>query len=153
MADKIMAELTKFESRTARLSCSAVDFFSFVTDIRNFEQFIPADTIRNWQSAEDECSFQVPPVGTVKVRISDRDPVSSVVFSGDALQKNDFELVVKIAENENRRADARLLLTADLNPFLKMMASGPIERFLETLVAEMEKFDKWDQRVKGSQPL
>jgi hypothetical protein len=31
-----------------------------------------------------------------------------------------------------------------------MMAKGPIERFMETLVSEMEKFEKWNSKTTGS---
>jgi hypothetical protein len=119
--------------------------YNFTTDIRNFEQFIPEGTIKNWQASADSCSFQVPPLGTASVRITSKNPTSVVIFSGDALQKNDFELLVRITENDNNLADVDLVLTAELNPVLKMMASGPIERFLETLITEMEKFDNWNK--------
>jgi carbon monoxide dehydrogenase subunit G len=136
---------SKFESRTGILSCTTAEVFSFITDIRNFEQFIPGGTVRNWQATADTCSFQVPPLGTASVRITERKPFTEVTFLGDALQKNDFEMVVYISENEKRLAEVRLILTADLNPVLKMMASGPVERFLETLISAMEKFDKWNK--------
>jgi hypothetical protein len=138
-----MTTSSRFESRPGNLSCPAVDFYHFTTDIRNFEQFIPEGTIKNWQASSDSCSFEVPPLGTASVRIIEMIPSSVVVYSGDALRKNDFELMVKISENEKKLAMVSLVLTAELNPFLKMMASGPVERFLETLVTEMEKFDNW----------
>lgn len=134
---------SRFESRPGSLSCLAIDVYNFTTDIRNFEQFIPEGTIRNWQASQDSCSFQVPPLGTASVRIIESVASSIVVYSGDALQKNDFELVVKISENDKKLAMVSLVLTAELNPVLKMMATGPIEKFLETLITEMEKFDKW----------
>jgi hypothetical protein len=34
-------------------------------------------------------------------------------------------------------------MEADLNPMLRAIASGPIDRFLETLVTEMENFREW----------
>jgi hypothetical protein len=142
-----MATNSKFESRPGSLSCPAIDFYSFTTDIRNFEQFIPEGTIKNWHSSSDSCSFKVPPLGTATVRISKTIPYSVVVFSGNALQQNDFELVVNISENEKKLALVSLVLTAELNPVLKMMAKGPIERFLETLITEMEKFDNWKKAV------
>jgi len=36
-----MTDLSYFESRTGKLSCNAEEVFAFVTDIRNFERFIP----------------------------------------------------------------------------------------------------------------
>jgi len=148
-----MNDTSKFESRTGKLSCTTDKVFNFITDIRNFEQFIPAGNVENWQASVDNCSFQVPPLGTASVRITEKNQSSSVTYTGDALQKNDFKLVVYILENDKNLADVRLILTAELNPVLKMMAADPIGRFLETLISEMEKFDKWNTVFKESQPL
>ena len=131
-----------FSSRTGRLSCTDVEFFGFITDLRNLEQFIPEGSLKNWQATDDFCSFGAPPLGTVKVWISEKRPFSSVIFSGDVLNKNDVNLNIQI--NNMAKAEVRLILTANFNPVLKMMASGPIEKFLETLISEMEKFDKWN---------
>jgi hypothetical protein len=145
-----MADSLSFESRTGKLSCRPSDVFNFITDIRNFEQFIPPGNINNWQASSDSCSFQVPPIGKVSINLTEKNPYSFVAYSGDALQKNDFKLFVHIAENERKLADIRLNLTAELNPFLKMIASGPIENFLERLISEMEKFEKWNVKSTGS---
>ena len=37
-------------------------------------------------------------------------------------------------------AEVKVLLNAELNPMMKMIAAKPIEQFLEMLIAEMEKF-------------
>jgi hypothetical protein len=138
-----MSDNLKFESRTGKLSCTVSEVFGFITDIRNFEQFIPAGNIKNWEASEDNCTFQVPPFGTASMRISGKTPYSLVEYEGDALKKNDFKLSVHISENESKLAEVRLYLSADLNPVLKMMASDPINRFIEMLVSEMEKFNNW----------
>jgi carbon monoxide dehydrogenase subunit G len=143
-----MATNSNFVSRTGKLSCKPETVYNFITDIRNFKQFIPPGNIQNWQATDDNCSFQVPPIGTATIKITEKAPFSSVIFSGDALQKNDFTLNVHITENEKNLADVRLSLSADLNPFLKMMASDPIEKFLEMLISEMEKFEMWNTRSK-----
>jgi carbon monoxide dehydrogenase subunit G len=145
-----MTNSSNFESRIGKLSCAPEAVFNFITDIRNFRQFIPPGNIQNWQATDDNCTFQVPPIGSATIRITEKIPFSSVIYSGDALQKNDFTLIVLISENEKNLADVRLSLAADLNPFLKIMASGPIENFLEKLISEMEKFEMWNTRFKES---
>jgi carbon monoxide dehydrogenase subunit G len=138
-----MSDNFKFESRTGKLTCTAAEVFSFITDIRNFQQFIPEENIKNWQASENDCSFQVPPFGSASVRVMKKMPYSLVEYSGHALKKNDFKLAVNISENERKLADVKLYLTADLNPVLKMMAAEPLNKFMEMLISEMEKFDEW----------
>ena len=138
-----MSNLSYFESRSGKLSCNAEAFFAFVTDLRNFERFIPKGSISNWNAEKETCSFNAPMLGTVTVRIAEKEKYKKVVFSGDALKKNDFSITLVISDNAESPADVRIMLSADLNPIMKMMAAKPIVQFLEMLVNEMESFRDW----------
>ena len=139
-----MAELSRFESRSASLSCTREKFYGFITDIRNFGRFIPADVIKNWQADENTCTFVVSGLGDLKLNIALKEPCSLVRFNGNALMTIDFVLSVLISEESGNRAKVTLVMEAELNPLMKMMASGPIEKFLEMLVREMESITNWD---------
>ena len=138
-----MTDLSNFESRKGNLTCTAQECFTFTTDLRHFEGFIPDGTINNWKAEKETCSFTVSMLGTVSVRITDRDMYKRVVYKGDALKKNDFELILNINGNDDQPAEVKVILNAELNPMMKMIAAKPIERFLEMLIAEMEKFKGW----------
>ena len=140
-------------SRTGKLSCSASEFFGFISDIRNLEQFIPGGIITNWHATDDSCDFGVQSMGRVWMKIVEKIPFSAVSFSGNALERIDFSINVQIQSDENFRAEVIIILTADLNLILKGMASGPIEKFLDIAITEMEKFEKWNRRSKDSRPL
>jgi carbon monoxide dehydrogenase subunit G len=139
-----MKDMSYFESRTGKLTCTAEDVFNFVTDIRNFEQFIPEGNINNWQAERESCSFSVSMLGTVSFRLAEKEMYNKVIFAGDALKKNDFSLVLHISGNGEDRAEVRVSLNADLNPVIKMMAAKPIGQFLESLINEMERFRDWN---------
>jgi hypothetical protein len=141
--DKLMS-ISHFESRTGKLNCSAEKVFNFVTDIRNFERFIPDGRIKDWQADKDSCSFNVSMLGTVSLRLTQKNKFTNVVYAGDALKKNDFELSLFITDDQNSHSTAKVDLQADLNPMLKMMAAKPIEQFLGILINEMEKFKGWE---------
>ena len=138
-----MTDLSYFESRTGKLTCSAEEIFDFVTNIRNFEQFIPKGNINNWKADKESCSFSVSMLGTVSVRLAEKEKFNKVVFMGEALKKNDFSLTLDISDNLNKTADVKVKLSADLNPMMKMMATKPIGQFLEMLINEMENFRGW----------
>lgn len=139
-----MTSLSYFESRTGKLSCNAEEVFTFVTDIRNFERFIPKGTITNWSAEKESCSFSVSMLGTVAVRLAEKENYTKVVFTGDALSKNDFSLMLVISDEVKNHAEVRVKLSADLNPMMKMMAAKPIGQFLEMLINEMESFRDWE---------
>ena len=140
-----MDNLSNFESRSGKLSANAEAVFAFVTDIRNFERFAPKGTINNWTAEKESCSFSVSMVGTVTVRIAEKEEFIKVIYKGDALKKNDFTLTLHITDNLTNPAEVRVVLSADLNPVMKMMVSKPIVQFLEMLIHEMEIFREWDK--------
>jgi hypothetical protein len=123
-------------------SCSE-EVFGFVTDIRNFERFVPQGTVNNWQADKESCSFSVSMLGTVSLRIIDKEMFRKVVYYGEALKKNDFSLIMNISGEGSGNAEVKISLNADLNPMLKAMATKPISQFLDMLICEMEKFDGW----------
>ena len=143
-----MDNISHFESRTGRLTCTSGELFDFVSDIRNFEQFIPPDSVRNWHSERESCSFSVSMVGTVSFRLTVKEPYKKVAFSGDAFKKNDFLLTLNIVETVSDNCEVKVSLDAELNPVLKMMATKPIGQFLEILITEMEKFKDW-RNIRG----
>ena len=59
-----MTDMSNFESRSGKLKCTKEEVFNFVTDIRNFEQFIPQGTINEWQAERESCSFRVSMLGS-----------------------------------------------------------------------------------------
>jgi hypothetical protein len=138
-----MDNLSYFESRSGIMTSCSEEVFGFVTDMRNFERFVPAGTVNSWQADIESCSFSVSMLGTVKLKISDKEMFNRVVYYGDALKKNDFSLVMNISGEGSGKAEVKISLNADLNPMMKAMAAKPIAQFLDILICEMEKFDRW----------
>ncbi|MCU0455782.1 MAG: hypothetical protein MUE74_05720 [Bacteroidales bacterium] len=145
-----MTETSTFESRTARVGCSAEELYRFLTDIRNFEQFIPSGRFSDIRIERDTCTFSVNMLGKVNLRIGEQREFSEVVYSGNAMQVNDFSLSVKFSDTGSGQSEVRLAAQAHLNPFLKMLAAEPVKNFLETLVGEMEKFTGWKEIRKDT---
>jgi hypothetical protein len=135
--------MSNFESRTGKLTCNPAEVFEFVTDIRNFSQFVPDGSINELEIGRESCSFNVPSLGNIKMYLSEKEPYNKVVYSGTAFKSNKFSLILSIKEDFAGKAEVIVKLAASLNPLLKMIAAQYIDRFLGTLVDEMEKFRGW----------
>jgi len=148
-----MTDISPFNSRTARLSCSAEEFYYFVTDIRNFRQFIPPDKFSDLQMDQDSCSFQAGMLGTVSLRITEKTMYNKVVYTGNALQVREFFLIIDIKDAGEQKTEVNVTLQAQMNSMLKLVAAEPVKRFLETLIDEMEKFKGWRDTKERNQSL
>src|SRR5512136_3119818 len=100
-----MSELSHFKSRSGRVSCTAGKIYVFVTDIRNFKRFIPQGTVIDWKAERDSCSFSVSMIGTVYLNLVQKEMYHLVVYNGNALMKNEFELILHITDHKSGPAD------------------------------------------------
>jgi hypothetical protein len=139
-----MSDLSTFESRSGKLTCTPSELFDFATDIRNFKQFVPGGaSVNELHIDRESCSFYIPSMGNVNLNIWQKVPDNKVVYNGTVFQSNSFTLVMNIKEDLEGRAEVQLNLGAKLNPLLKMVAVKPIDSFLEKMIDEMEKFRGW----------
>ena len=133
--------MTTFESRIGKIECNDKLVYSFLSDFNNFKGIVPSDKLNDFTSTKDTCSFTVGPIGKIGLKIIEREPNKLIKISGDESSKFEFFLWIQIkqvAENDTR---VKVTLKADLNPFIKMMASKPLQQFVDTLVDKMEGFD------------
>jgi len=140
-----MPDISTFESRTGNLSCTSQEFFDFATDLRNIRQFVPVGSINEIHVDRESCSFQVPSLGKIDMKLSEKEPHTKVVYKGNIFQSNEFSLMGSIKTRTAGNAEVIFRLTAQLNPILKLMASQYIGKLLETFISEMEKFRNWSE--------
>jgi len=140
-------KLAKYESRIGVVKHNNRVIFDFVSDMRNFNRFIPGDTVKNWTAEKDHCEFEVSPVGKAKIKLIEAEPLSVVKFEGNGLNNTNFYLWVQIKELAENDSRVKITIKADLNPMLRTMASKPIKDFLEKLVSGIENFKEWETKA------
>jgi len=140
-----MSEISTFTSRPARITCSAREFFDFVTDARNFEQFISAEIFSDLKADKDSLSFRAEMLGSVSLRVSEKVMFSKVIYRGENQQVKDFMLLADITNSGSGNCNVTLALQAELNPMLKMFAAAPAAKFLDALVSQMENYREWNR--------
>jgi hypothetical protein len=153
LGGKYMTEISTFRSRTGKPSCSGKEFYDFVTDIRNFERFISPDILSNLKAEKDSLSFQVNMLGAVIIHITEKTMYNRVVFKGENQQVRDFSLIADILDQGKGNTEVNVTLEAEFNPMLKMVAAGPVKKFLDTLIDEMEKYKGWKDTKEQNQFL
>ena len=146
-----MSTETEFISPTGTIRHDCDKVYNFVSDIRNFSRFVPAGSVTNWVADADSCSFEVSPMGFAQVRITERTAPKLVKFEGVALQNTNFRLWVQMSECNHSETKFRIVAKAELNQFYKLLATKPINDFLERLVDQIEKFEGWDETIKDTQ--
>ena len=148
-----MASPTRFESRIAKITYSPGTVYDFAADLRNFRRFVPPGTFSNLDFKQDSCSFMVNPIGTVSISIKEKILSDKIVYSGNALLQSDFDMILDIRNSAGGHSEIALSVEAELNPFLLMLAKEPLNKFLETIMDEMEKFEGWNDVSEDTESL
>lgn len=138
-----MENLSKFESRIGKIKSASKPVYIFLNDMRNFKQFLPEGKVEDWVADKDSSSFTVSPVGKAKLKIVEAEPNSLVKYEGNGLNNTNFWLWVQLKELSDNDTRVKITIKADINPMIKMMASGPINDFLGKLISGMETFTDW----------
>jgi len=130
---------TKIESKVGKLNGSAERVYAFLSNFNNFERLIPQDKVKDWSSTEDHCHFKVDGVGEAGLRIIEKEPNTLIKITGEEGSKLSFFFWIQLKETAPSVTNIKLTIKADLNPMLKMMASKPLQNFVDTLIDQLEK--------------
>ena len=133
--------MTKFESKIGKINTNEEQVYNFLTDFRNFRNLIPLDKVKNFEATEENCSFSIEGIGSTGMRIIEKEPFKLIKITGQEGSRFNFFFWIQlkqVAENDTR---VKLTLKAELNPMIKMVASKPLQNFLDTLVDRLGSFD------------
>lgn len=128
--------MTRIESDAVKVGKPAEHVYSFLSNFNNFQKLMP-EQVTNWESTEEECSFTIAGMATLGMKIVEKNPPIFIKVTRNGSAPFDFTLdcnIKPLAENES---EVMLAFNADLNPMLKMMATKPLQNFLNLLVQRL----------------
>ncbi|MFA6086608.1 SRPBCC family protein [Mucilaginibacter sp.] len=114
-----------FES-TVTINRPVDQIYTFLADMNNHRQLMP-DNITDWQSTNNEASFNIENITRLSLKISGRITNREIIII--PAEKPPFDMQLKwelFASGE--AAQAKFTITADLNMLMRMMASGPLQK-------------------------
>ena len=131
--------MSKIESRIGVIKESEEKIYLFLSDFNNFRNLVPQDSVKNWESTGDTCSFDVEGIGPVGLKIIEKEPNKLIKITSDG--KKPVPLLVWIQIKEVTEKDSRIKITADVdvNPLMAAMVKSPLKSFVDSLVSQAEK--------------
>lgn len=132
--------MTKYESRIGKLNTSDKKAFDFLSDFRNFNDFIPSDHIKDWEASAGQCKFSVEVIGKAGLKIIEKEPNKLVKITGDGTAGLDFLFWIQIKQVRENDTRIKLTIKADLNPMMKMVAAKPLKKFVNMMVDKIEEY-------------
>jgi carbon monoxide dehydrogenase subunit G len=132
----------RIESQKAIINCQPEKVYAFLSNFDNFTNLLP-EQVTNWQSTGDSCSFEVKGLATLGFRITGKTPFTLINMVGEGKLPFGFTFDTYIREVVPQQCEVQLVIDADMNPFIAMMAEKPLQNFVDALLPrlkeEMEK--------------
>jgi hypothetical protein len=126
-------------SNTNQTVSNIQDLFNFLTDFRNFSSILPEDKIENFEFSDSQCSFNIKGITPMTIKLVEKTPYSSILFSSEALTKYKFNLKVEFTGNAAETGQCTVNLSGELNPFIKAMAEKPLTGLVNTMSLKLSQ--------------
>lgn len=108
------------------------DNLSDLTNLERIKDRMPEDKIQEFTFDRDSLSVSVSPVGTIKLRIIERDEPKCLKFETEE-SPIPFFFWIQLLPVEAETSKMRLTIKTDLNPLMKGMVKKPLTEAIEKM--------------------
>ncbi|MCF8380507.1 MAG: SRPBCC family protein [Bacteroidales bacterium] len=131
--------MEKIESKVGKILSSDKKIFTFFSDFNNFEQLIPADKVKNWLSDGESCSFSVDGIGSVGLRIIEKEEFKLIKISSEGKSPVPFQMWIQMKQIEENDTRVKITIDPKVNVMLMGMVKKPLKEFSDMLIDRMEQ--------------
>ncbi len=119
--------------------------YNYLSDFRNLSQYIndevlsalsekvPQVAIRNFESDNDCCRFEVGSFGSAEIRIVDRTPYTTIKIRGEGKLPVELNFWIQLLPQDGDKAKMRLTLHAEMGMLVKLMVGNKLEEGINRL--------------------
>lgn len=111
--------------------------FDFVGNFDNFGKLMP-DQVTDWKSTADTCWFTISGMASLSMRMSLKQPNDKVVMASVGDKPFSFELICHLVAINEESTEAQLVFDAQLSPMIAMIATRPLQNFVNILVNKLK---------------
>ena len=125
------------ESSKIIVNKSSEEIYNFLIEVKNFEKLMPEGISKFDLISNSEFLFALKGMPEITLVKKSETPFESVVLGSSG--KLEFSLKASITSLNQTKSQIQLLFTGDFNPMMTMMIKGPISKFIENLVNNIQK--------------
>jgi len=124
------------ESPKVTVRKSSKELFDYLSKVENFEQIMPKN-IEKFEAKEDAFIFALKGMPEIKLKMQEQEDPKKIVL-GSVSDKFPFTLTANIDEKSKTSSDVQLLFDGKFNPMVAMMVKKPLQKFIDTLIGNIE---------------
>ncbi len=127
--------MSKFESSIKQIPYPVEAVYKNISDLSNLERVRdrePEDKLQDCSFDSDSVQVSVPPVGTIKLRIIEREENKCVKFEAEQ-SPLPFNLWIQVLPVDDATSKMKVTVKADIPIMLKGMVAGPLQDGIEKI--------------------
>ena len=127
--------MSKFESSIKQIPYPVEAVYKNISDLSNLERVrdrVPEDKLQDFSFDSDPVQVSVPPVGTIKLRIIEREENKCVKFEAEQ-SPLPFNLWIQVLPVDDATSKMKVTVKADIPIMLKGMVAGPLQDGIEKI--------------------
>ena len=135
--------MSTFESSIRQIPHPQQSVYAMLSDLANLERIrhrLPEDKLKDFSFDSDTLSVNVPPVGSIRLRIVDRDEPKCIKFETEQSPVS-FNFWIQILPVTDTTSKMKLTIKADLNPFIKGMVKKPLQEGIEKIADALQMIE------------
>lgn len=131
--------MSRFESPVKQIPYSQQEVYNSISNLENLEKIkaqVPEDKVKDFSFDNDNVCLTIDDVGQLKMHIVDRDEPKCVKFES-VDSPLPFTLWIQVLPVTEITSKIKVTIDAELNPFVKTLVSGPLQKTLDKLADTM----------------
>jgi hypothetical protein len=144
----------KYISEVKFISSPQDVVFNHLADMNNLSRFFDPSRIEemklqypdypdikldNFIATTDECSFSINPIGTVGVRIVEREPSKLIKLAGSKSVPFKLDCWIQLLPVDVASCKLRITLHAELNAMIKMLVDKPLKESIDRVAEALAR--------------
>lgn len=124
-------------SESARVNAPAEEVFEFLSDPANIELLLPSDSITEFKSDDEGCSFKVQ--GGILIPLIYQHKVLNERIDMISNDKAPFNYTLSIfVDDFGNHAEGHIEFEGEISFFLKMMVQKPLENLFNSMTERLQ---------------
>lgn len=125
------------QSNTVTVNKPVQEVFDFLSAVENYEQIMPENT-EKFEAGEDSFLFSLKGMPEIRLKMQESFSNDRVVL-GSTSDKFPFTLTGQIKSLDEQSSEVQLLFDGKFNAMMSMMIKPPLQKFINNLIANIEK--------------
>lgn len=129
--------MTELQSAGRDSAKSVAELKEMLKDFSRFRNYMPEDKIENFVSGPDYCTFRIKGMTDLGLKLGEQADNSIVRMVSHGKVPFPFTMDFHLQDRDQGGSRAWIVLRADINPFLKMMAEKPLENLINMMTERL----------------